>query len=364
MAREPDDVELDEDPGEGDAPAARDSDLIDIPFDVRAEEHGRRADLFLCRRIKRMSRNKAAGIIRSGVVSRQGGGVIDRPAARVHAGDRILLKRKKLIEAPTDDIVIPIVHEDEAILAVNKPGDLVVHPTASAYRRTLIHILRTRRSDDFLDLGHRLDKETSGLLLLTKDRASDSFLKDEFASRRVHKTYLALVVGVPEWDRRTVDDPMRLDPTSDSGVRMVIGGPDALPSVTDLRVLVRGPAHALVEAQPHTGRQHQIRLHLAHAGFPIVGDKLYLGGDDVFLRAVNEQVDAATLIEWVGHPRHALHAFASEFRHPRTRERTRLSAPLAPDLVERARLLGIDTPAPLRSLTAEGSGPPDRVEVL
>lgn len=344
------DDEVDED---GEAPVLPD-DLIDIPFDVRAEEHGRRADLFLSRRIKRMSRSKAAGIIKTGVVSRAGGGVIDRPATRVHEGDRVLLKRKKLVEAPTDDVLIPVVHEDEVLLAVNKPGDLVVHPTASAYRRTLIHILRTRRRDAFLDLGHRLDKETSGLLLLTKDRASDSFLKDEFAARRVKKTYLALVVGVPEWETRTVDDPMRLDPTSDSGVRMVIGGPDALPSITDLRVLVRGPAHALVEAKPHTGRQHQIRLHLAHAGFPIVGDKLYLGGDELFLRVLNERTTAADLIAAVGHPRHALHAFAGELRHPRTRAPIVLSAPLAPDLVERARLLGIEVPERLRSLTTEG----------
>lgn len=320
---------------------ADEEDLIDIPFDVRPEEHGRRADLFLAGRIKRMSRSKAAELIRTGSVSRLHGAPVDRPAVRVHAGERLLLKRRKLIEPPTDGIVIPVVHEDEVLVAVNKPGDLVVHPTASAYRRTLIHILRTRRGDDFLDLAHRLDKETSGLLLLSKTPAADSFLKDEFASRRVHKTYLALVVGVPEWAQQRADGPMRLDPRSDSGVRMVIGGPDALPSVTDLRVLARGPRHALVEAKPHTGRQHQIRLHLAHAGFPIVGDKLYLGGDEVFLRALNEPLSDDELVALVGHRRHALHAFGSRFRHPSTRQPCTLSAPLAPDLVSLAVSLGV-----------------------
>ena len=134
---------------------------------------------------------------------------------------------------------------------------------------------------------------------------------------------------------------MRLDPRSDSGVRMVIGGPDALPSVTDLRVLARGPRHALVEAKPHTGRQHQIRLHLAHAGFPIVGDKLYLGGDEVFLRALNEPLSDDELVALVGHRRHALHAFGSRFRHPSTRQPCTLSAPLAPDLVSLAVSLGV-----------------------
>ena len=316
-------------------------DLIDIPFDVWPEEHNRRVDLFLSRRIKRMSRSKAAGLVKMGVVSKRGEGPIDRPSTKVHHGDRILLKRKKLEEPPTDDVVLPVVFEDDDILAIHKPGDLVVHPTASAYARTLIRILRARRNDDFLDLAHRLDKETSGLILLSKNAVADAFLKDEFAGRRVQKTYWAFVVGVPEWETLTVDAPMRLDLSTPSGVRMVIGGPDALPSITDLRVLARGPAHALIEASPHTGRQHQIRLHLLHAGFPIVGDKLYLGGDEVFLYAINDRPGEAELTELVGHYRHALHAQASRFRHPRTKAPMRLSADLAPDLVALAARLGI-----------------------
>ncbi|MFO0723053.1 MAG: RluA family pseudouridine synthase [Myxococcota bacterium] len=314
--------------------------LVDIPFSVWPEEHGQRADLFLSRRIKRMSRSRAAELIRTGKVRRQSG-LIDRPSLKVHAGDRVLLRRKRLEEGPTEGIELPVVYEDEHVLAVSKPGDLVVHPTASAFHRTLIRILRTRRPTEFLELAHRLDKETSGLIILSRHPAVDIRLKDDFAERRVKKAYLAVVQGVPADDEMVVDAPMRLSPTASSGVRMEIGGVDALPSITRVRVLARGQNAAVVEARPETGRQHQIRLHLAHIGHPIIGDKLYLGGDEIFLRAINERLDEATLIDLVGHPRQALHAWRAELVHPVTRAPLRLEAPLAPDLAQLVQRLGL-----------------------
>jgi 23S rRNA pseudouridine1911/1915/1917 synthase len=319
-------------------------DLIDIPFEVFQEEHGSRADVFLSRRIKRMSRSKAAALIREGVVRRADGPPIDRPSVRVMAGDRVLLKRKKLNEAPTDDIVLPIEHEDEDLLAVNKPGDLVVHPTASAYHRTLIRVMRTRRPGQYLELAHRIDKETSGLLLLSKNPETDSFLKSEFAERRVKKSYLAVVAGRMPSDRMMLDAPMRLSPSSVTSVRMEIGGEGASPAVTEVEVLARSDRASLVEARPLTGRQHQIRLHLAHAGHPIIGDKLYLGGDEVFLRAIRERLGAEEVTGLVGHHRHALHAHTATFVHPKTKSPLTLRAPLAPDLVDLAARLGVSAP--------------------
>jgi 23S rRNA pseudouridine1911/1915/1917 synthase len=318
-------------------------DEVDIPFDVRPEDHGTRVDVFLSRRIRRMSRNRAADIVRAGQVRLDGGGGLSKPSARVLAGMRLLLSRPKLREPPIDDIVLPEIHVDDALLAVNKPGDLVVHPTATVYARTVIRVLRVRRPGEYLTLAHRIDKETSGALVLVRDPSVDARIKADFAERRVKKAYLAIVVGVPRLDAWVIDAPMRLVPGSETGVLMEIGGEGAAPSVTEISVLARGPQAALVEARPLTGRQHQIRLHLAHAGHPIIGDKLYLGDEAVFLRALNERLDADTLTGLLGHWRQALHARRVELTHPRTGLPVRIEAPLPPDMAALARRLRIDT---------------------
>lgn len=321
-----------------------DSELVDIPFEVRAPEHGTRVDVFLSRRIQRMSRNKAALIVRSGTVRRGGGEVFSKPSAKVLAGDTIILKRRKLPEAPADDIELPVVFEDDDLLAVNKPGDLVVHPTASAYHRTLIRVLRTRRPDQHLDLAHRLDKETSGLILVAKDPATSPALKNQFAARAVQKAYVAIVAGEPEQDEWVVDAPMRLVPGSATGVLMEVGGAGAAAALTEVSVLARGRNAALVEARPKTGRQHQIRLHLLHSGFPIIGDKLYLGDEHLFIRAIRDSLDREALTGLVGHWRQALHAKHVTFCHPHTGAPMTLSAPVASDMLALARRFSIALP--------------------
>lgn len=326
------------------APAAPLDAMVDIPFDVAPHERGIRLDVFLSRRIRRMSRALAATLIKGGMVRRQSGGLLVKPAVRVLEGDRILLKRKRLDEAPTEDIVLPIVYEDLHLIAVSKPGDLVVHPTASAYHRTLIRILRERTGERELDLAHRIDKETSGLVLLGKDVRSSTALKAQFAARTVKKAYLAIVAGAPAQDQMRIDAPMRLKPMSASGVVMEIEGEGAAPSVTDITVLSRGDGVALVEARPHTGRQHQIRLHLAHSGHPIIGDKLYLGGEELFIRALRREVDPAELLDRVGHSRQALHARRAVLVHPATLQTLDLTAPPPPDFVDLAAQLGLRIP--------------------
>ncbi len=320
------------------------TDLVDIPFEVRLTEHGTRVDVFLSRRITRMSRNKAALIVKSGTVRRDGGEAITKPSTKVLAGDTIILKRRKLIEAPTDDVALPVVHEDEHMLAVNKPGDLVVHPTASAYHRTLIRILRDRRPDQKIDLAHRLDKETSGLILLGKSVPASTALKEQFASRTVEKAYYAIVVGVPERDEWVVDAPLRLVPDSVTNVLMEVGGAGAAVAMTEVTVLSRGLQASLVEARPKTGRQHQIRVHLMHAGFPIIGDKLYLGDEETFIAVIRDELDRDTVSGIVGHWRQALHAQRATFDHPVTGERVTLQAPLPGDMVALARRFSIPLP--------------------
>ncbi|MBI4821954.1 MAG: RluA family pseudouridine synthase [Deltaproteobacteria bacterium] len=327
--------------GEGDELS---SEFAEVPFEVRPEEHGTRADLFVIGRLRRLSRSKAAAAIRVGFLRREGSGVIDRPSTRVHAGERLFLRRPKLEEAPIDDIHVPILLDDPDVLAVNKPGDLIVHPTASAYNRTLIRVLKVRLPGAYLDLAHRIDKETSGVLLLARSQAASSKLKTQFADRRVTKVYLAIVIGSPSFEQVTVDAPMRLAPQSASGVLMEVGGAGASPAVTEVRVIARGRDAALVEARPHTGRQHQIRLHLAHLGHPLVGDKLYLGGESTFVASLRGGLDASDLVSQLGHHRQALHAHRVRFLHPTTRLSMEVIAPLAPDLFEVARTLHIQVP--------------------
>ncbi|MBI2377474.1 MAG: RluA family pseudouridine synthase [Deltaproteobacteria bacterium] len=318
--------------------------FAEVPFEVRPEEHGARADLFVIGRLRRLSRTKAAAAIHAGFLRREGDGAVTRPSARVHAGERLFLRRPKLEEAPIDDIQVPILLDDPDVLAVDKPGDLIVHPTASAYNRTLIRVLKVRLPGAYLDLAHRIDKETSGVLLLARSPLASSRLKTQFAERKVTKVYWALVTGRPAFERALVDAPMRLVPRSVSGVLMEVGGAGASHAETEVRVLAEGPSAALVEARPHTGRQHQIRVHLAHLGHPLIGDKLYLGGESTFVASLRGGLTPDDVVEKLGHRRQALHAHRVGFTHPSRRERVEVVAPLAPDLVEVARRLEIQLP--------------------
>ncbi|MBK6685213.1 MAG: RluA family pseudouridine synthase [Deltaproteobacteria bacterium] len=329
-------------------------DEIEVPFVVLSHEDGLRADVFLARRLRRMSRSRAAEIVRQGNLRKVPGGLLEKPATRVFEGDELFLKRKKLEEAPSDDLEIPIVHQDEHLVAVSKPGNLVVHPTASAYHRTLIRIMRSRLEDDTLDLAHRIDKETSGLVIMVRDPAIARAMTHLFAGRDVEKSYLAVVKGVPPQDDLHLDQPMRLRPQSESGVIMEIGGEGALPSLTMVRVLARGEGAALVEARPKTGRQHQIRLHLAHAGLPIVGDKLYLGGEAFFIRALQPHCEEAEVLATVGHPRQALHAHSARLTHPVTKAPLFLVAPPPPDFYELLERSAIPLSEELRQALEQG----------
>lgn len=316
--------------------------LVDIPFEVQSLDHGSRLDVFLSRKMRRMSRSLAARVVRHGGVRLRGGEVFDKPSTRVFEGQVVVLRRRKLDEGPTDHIVIPVLHQDEHLVLVAKPGNLVVHPTASVYRRTLVHIMRARLEDPNLDLAHRIDKETSGLVILSRTPAAATDLTQQFAKRTVDKAYLAIVVGAPEWDEVEVDVPLRLVPDSVTKCLMEVGGPGAQPALTRLRVLARGDRTALVEARPKTGRQHQIRMHLLHLGHPIIGDKLYFGSEQLFMDALKGLYTTEELVGTVGHDRQALHAWQVDFRHPGDGQRHTGVAPLPTDMLQLSRRMKID----------------------
>lgn len=316
--------------------------MVDIPFEVSSLDHGCRVDVFLSRKMRRMSRSLAAKVVKTGGVRLAAGEVFDKPSTRVFEGQVVVLRRRKLEEGPTDHIPVPVLHDDAHLVLVAKPGNLVVHPTASVYRRTLIHIMRDRLAEPRLDLAHRIDKETSGLVIMSRTPEASTHLTQQFAKRTVEKAYLAIVVGAPAADEFEVAEPLRLVPDSVTRCLMEVGGPGAQPALTRFSVLARGDRTALVQARPKTGRQHQIRLHLAHLGHPIIGDKLYFGSEQLFMDALRGDYEDEALVGTVGHDRQALHAWQVGFRHPEDDRPMTGTAPLPTDMLELARRMKID----------------------
>jgi 23S rRNA pseudouridine1911/1915/1917 synthase len=305
---------------------SRDPDVIELDIVVPQECGGWRLDHFLKRRIGRLSRTRIQSIIREQIFFSDGRTV--RPAAAVRAGETILLRRPAPIE-PEVPRHFEILYQDESVLVIDKPAGLPMHTTAKFWRNTLTALLRERYPDESMEVAHRIDRETSGVLVIARGREVASFLTQAFARRAVQKTYLALVKGHPP-DAGKIDQPIKL---LDTKSHVMMGpAPDGLPAVTGFRVVRRFAEHALVEAHPETGRQHQIRVHLQSLGHPIVGDKLYGASEALFMRACDEGVTPELLEAFDGLARHALHAHRLTFPHPKTRQPVTVESPLPADL--------------------------------
>jgi 23S rRNA pseudouridine1911/1915/1917 synthase len=301
--------------------------IMPLALRVPPECDGWRLDHFLKLRIRRLSRTKIRTIIETQVWLANGRQ--PRPAMSVHTGDTIHIDRPAPIEpdVPRD---FPILASDAYFMAIDKPAGLPMHTTAKFWKNTLVAILRQRYPEEGLQICHRIDRETSGVLLIARTREAASFLKRAFASRLVKKTYLALVHGIPEPSSGIIDAPMRL---IESRSHLMMGvEPDGLPAVTRYQVHTAFAKHALVEASPESGRQHQIRVHLAHLGHPIVGDKLYGAGEQAFMDYCDSGMTPELLALFDGLPRHALHAARLIFPHPETREMITVESPLPEDL--------------------------------
>jgi 23S rRNA pseudouridine1911/1915/1917 synthase len=209
-----------------------------------------------------------------------------------------------------------------------------MHPTASYHKHTLSYLLRTRYAPDggrSPQIAHRLDRETSGIVLCGCTRSSERKLKMAFEAHRVQKTYLAIVRGEVADDAMTIDFPLA-SAREGLHVRMEVRPEDGLPAHTELRVRERAGGHSLVELSPKTGRQHQLRVHLSAIGHSIVGDKLY--GPELeapFLEYIESGM-TAELEARLGHDRHALHAHAVELEHPSDASPLRVVSPLPEDL--------------------------------
>jgi 23S rRNA pseudouridine1911/1915/1917 synthase len=311
----------------GSADARDDDDLvIRLRIVVPRECDGWRLDHFLKRRIGRLSRTRIQRIIATQI---ELNGRRPRPATAVRHGETIFLERPAPVE-PDVPRTFEVLYADEAVLVIDKPAGLPMHTSAKFWRNTLVAVLRERYPAQHTEICHRIDRETSGVMLIARTPLAGSLLKGAFAARKIAKRYLALVKGCPP-DEGIIDQPLKLLETP---THLMMGpADDGLPATTRFRVVRRFAAHALVAASPETGRQHQIRVHLASLGHPLVGDKLYGAGEQYFMEACDTGISSDLLARFDGLARHALHAERLTFPHPVSGKSVTVSSPLPADLV-------------------------------
>lgn len=306
--------------------------IIERRFVVDDNFAGERLDQFLKRQIPRLSRTRLQRILQTSLSRADG-----RPFkahTRVAAGDEYILRVPARPEPPCPR-TFDVLHEDPDFYVIDKPAGLPVHASAKFYFNTLTRVLAERFPDERTQIAHRIDRETSGCLVVARNKEAGAALKTSFLHKVITKHYVAIVRGQPPeaWDHDVeLAYPLGLvDPEGDAvDVRMEVRA-DGLEARTIVRVLRRCGDRALVRCSPVTGRQHQIRAHLAAAGFPIAGDKLYAHGDDAF-SAFCEHGLTPELLALFELPRQALHAASITFPHPRTREAITVEAPLPADM--------------------------------
>ncbi len=287
---------------------------------------GQRLDNFLIRLLKGVPKTHVYRVIRSGEVRVNKG----RAAAdtRLEIGDVVRVPPVRVAErsqdAPAPAREFPVVFEDDHLIAVNKPAGVAVHGGSGVSFGVIEQLRRSRPQAKFLELVHRLDKETSGLLLIAKKRSALTALQDQLRARETGKTYAALVIGAWPASRKVIDVPLHkfLTGEGERRVRAVEAGhEEAKRSITLVKIARRYRDFTLLDVTIKTGRTHQIRVHLAHEGHPIVGDAKY--GDF----ALNK-----SLARGEAHfERMFLHAQRLRFQHPASGEVIELEAPLPPE---------------------------------
>lgn len=274
-----------------------------------------------------------AALVESAALGGEGDG-----ARALGPGDAVCLLHR--VREPRVPVRWTVVYEDEHLVVVDKGPGFPVHPAGAFVERTLLRSLRAAGYEGVRP-AHRLDRETSGLVVLARDGETLSALQAAWQRGEVGKRYLAVVAPAPRWESRVIDLPVGPAPGPEA-VRQGVG-PGGRPARTEMTVLRRGQGEpglgeaALVACTPTTGRQHQLRVHLAAAGCPLVGDKLYRGDGATYLRVAKGLATEAE-VRALGHPRHALHAAELLLPGPPP---LHLEAPLPPDLLSLLARLGL-----------------------
>jgi 23S rRNA pseudouridine1911/1915/1917 synthase len=293
-------------------------------FVVGRRDGGKRLDRFMQEKIPGLSRTRIQQAIRERVTLSWG--VQPRSSTPVRPGGEVRIGYTPLEETPLA-IEIPVLRRGTGWLAVDKPPGIPVHPVNTVRENSLIRILRRQEGDERLRLVHRLDRETSGVLLVAEDSTTARGLARGWTDGSVRKEYLALVRGVPDRDGGTIDLPIGDAEHSAVYVRREAGHGKA--ALTRWRVERRFADRTLVRVAIETGRRHQIRVHLAAIGHPVLGDILYGRSDRAYLALVGEGRDVR--VEEGGPPRQLLHCARIEFEDPGTGTRVAVEAPLPAD---------------------------------
>jgi 23S rRNA pseudouridine1911/1915/1917 synthase len=316
-----------------------------LAAEADATADGQRLDRFLAEQLPELSRTRVQSLIKQGHVSTGGATIVDAKY-RVKPGDRFLLDLPPAAPPKplAESIPLDIVYEDDALIVIDKPAGLVVHPGAGQAAGTLVNALIAHCGPSLSGIGgvarpgivHRLDKDTSGLLVVAKTDRAHRALAKQFADHgrtgELERGYLALVWGAPKRPHGMIDAPIGRHPSSRTKMAVLPKG-QGREALTHWRVIetfgrAEEPIASLVECTLETGRTHQVRVHLAHIGHPLIGDPLYGQGFKSKLRKLSEPLQAllATL------DRQALHAEHLAFVHPESGTLLKFNSPLTADL--------------------------------
>lgn len=307
---------------------------------VEARAHGWRIDHYLSRLYSNYSRAAFQKAIEQGVILVNGTAV--KPNRRLRVNDHLSVRLPEAPDEtlPPEDIPLEIIYEDEALVVINKAADMIVHPGKGNYRGTLAGALQFH-FDSLSDVAgklrpgivHRLDRDTTGVIVIAKDNQVHGRLSAQFEAREVIKEYRALAWGQVKFDTGTIDTFLRVDSRNREKMQVCEEGGNAREAVTHYEVLERFPKATYVRLLPKTGRTHQLRVHMQSLGHTLLADSLYGGRspvtvNDILERGTARPADAArVLIE-----RQALHAFRLSFKHPSNGKLMEFEAPFPADM--------------------------------
>lgn len=283
---------------------------------VKSDEQGKRLDSYISSQNEKITRTSAQRLIEQGNILVNG--KKQKVAYKIAENDVITVEQEepKQIELKAQKIPLEVIYEDEDIIVVNKPKGMVVHPANGNPDGTLVNAIMDICKDSLSGIGgeirpgivHRLDKDTSGLLIVAKNDMAHVQMSEQIKNHEVKKTYIALVRGVIKENEATIDMPIGRNTSDRKKMAVTKNGKNA---VTHIKVLKRYDKYTLLEINIETGRTHQIRVHLSHIGYPIIGDSTYSNGKNEF-----------------GVEGQCLHAKCLEFKHPITKKEMKLEAPL------------------------------------
>ena len=316
---------------------ARARDPIELLVKVKSE--GMRLDHYLQIFIQDFSRSELQKAITGGHI--RVNGKPSKASYKVRNDDKLFVQ----LPEPVHDVIVPenipldVLYEDEWLAVINKPADMVVHPARGNWTGTLANALAFRFADSLSrengtfrpGIVHRLDRDTTGVILIAKEDQTHREVASQFENRTVHKEYVALVAGELDRDSDYIEAALKHHPHERE--KMVVAGPDdpdGKQACSYYEVMERFRGHTLVKVQPRTGRTHQIRVHLLHAGCPVLADRMYAGRSRLLLSDIVARLPQDRDRELIA--RQALHAYRLRFKHPRRGVWVEVEAPLPPDM--------------------------------